>query len=58
MVDMQTAISTDKNGTHIALMLIAMSAAIIVAGAAGWLWMKHGLAVYVAQAATFAWNCF
>ncbi|HSO46790.1 MAG TPA: hypothetical protein VLQ68_02560 [Rhizobiaceae bacterium] len=55
---MPTAISTDKNGTRIGLMLVAMSAAILVAGAAGWLWMKHGLAVYVAQAATFAWNCF
>lgn len=58
MDDMPTAISTDKNGTRIGLMLVAMSAAILVAGAAGWLWMKHGLAVYVAQAATFAWNCF
>jgi hypothetical protein len=58
MADMQSAISTDKGGIRLAFLLMATSAAILVAGVAGWLWMQHGLAIYLAQAATFAWNCF
>lgn len=58
MADMQTAIPNYKSRARIAAVLAAVAAGILVAGSAGWLWMQHGLAIYVAQAATFAWNCF
>jgi hypothetical protein len=58
MADMETTSPARANHSRQAFLLAALAGGLLAAGTAVWLWLQHGLAVYLAQAATFAWNCF
>jgi hypothetical protein len=55
MADMQTAPDHRRKSAPLApLAIVGLG---LAAGATAWLWMQHGMGVYVAQLASFGWNC-
>jgi hypothetical protein len=58
MAEMESALAQQGRHFRSGRAIFAIAAGVLAIGAATWLWLQHGLAVYVTQAATFAWNCF